>query len=79
MANAVTMYSAPWCGHCRRLARQLDEAGIAYEVVDVDEHPQAGERIVAATGGYRTIPTLDIAGELLVNPSLVQVQAALGG
>lgn len=77
MGRAVTMYSAPWCGHCRRLARQLDEAGIAYQVVDVDENPEVGPLIEAVTGGYRTIPTLDISGRLLVNPSLVQVQAAL--
>ncbi|MDQ3981161.1 MAG: NrdH-redoxin, partial [Actinomycetota bacterium] len=26
----VTIYSTTWCGHCRRLKRQLDEAGIGY-------------------------------------------------
>lgn len=77
MARSVTMYSTTWCGHCRRLSRQLDEAGIVYDVVDVDEQPELGERIVAETGGYRIVPTLEIGGRLLVNPSVAQVEVAL--
>ncbi|MGH2756160.1 MAG: glutaredoxin domain-containing protein [Actinomycetota bacterium] len=79
MGPAVTMYSTTWCGHCRRLSRQLDDAGIQYRVVDVDEEPEMGERIVATTGGYRVVPTLEVDGQLLVNPSLLQVRAALEG
>lgn len=79
MAQAVTLYSTTWCGHCRRLSRQLDEAGIAYEIVDADADPAISDRIIAQTGGYRIVPTLEIGGELLVNPSLSQVQAALAG
>jgi len=79
MAQAVTMYSTTWCGHCRRLSRQLTEAGIDYQVVDADADPQVGRRIIAKTGGYRIVPTLEIGGELLVNPSLDEVRAALAG
>jgi mycoredoxin len=79
MGPAVTMYSTTWCGHCRRLARQLDEAGIQYRVVDVDEEPEMGQRIEAQTGGYRVVPTVEVGGELLVNPSVLQVRAALAG
>ena len=78
MADEITVYSTTWCGHCHRLIRQLNEAGIAYRVVDVDDNPQFGDRIVAATGGYRTVPTIEVGGALLVNPSLAQVQTALG-
>ncbi len=77
MPDPITMYSTTWCGHCRRLTRQLDEAGISYRVVDVDDDPRFDERIKAATGGYRTVPTLEIGDELLVNPSLPEVRAAL--
>ncbi len=73
----VTIYSTTWCGHCRRLKRQLDDAGIAYEEIDVDVHEQYAERIVAATGGYRTVPTLQVGERLLVNPTVPEVWAAL--
>ena len=77
MDNVITMYSTTWCGYCRRLARQMDEAGISYRVVDLDDDPSHDARIIAKTGGYRTVPTLEVQGELLVNPSIRQVQAAL--
>ena len=75
----VTMYSTTWCGYCRRLKRQFDETGIAYEEIDVDdpEHRHLGDRIIEATGGYRIVPTIDVGGKLLVNPSLKEVEAAL--
>ena len=77
MTQPVTVYSTTWCGHCKRLLRQLDEAQIAYEVVDIDDEPEHGARIVAETGGFRTVPTLDVGGSLLVNPTIVEVQQAL--
>lgn len=79
MADTLTMYSTTWCGHCRRLQRQLDAAGISYRIVDVDQQPHHGDRIAAHTGGFRTVPTLEVDGRLLVNPSLEQVEAALAG
>lgn len=77
MTSSVTVYSTNWCGHCKRLLRQLEAADIAFEVVDLDEHPQHGDRIEAKTGGYRTVPTLDIGGDLLVNPTIIEVKEAL--
>lgn len=76
--HTITMYSTAWCGHCRRLARQLDDAGIGYRTVDLDaEDGGISARIIAATGGYRVVPTLEVGDRLLVNPSLAEVHAAL--
>ena len=77
MTAPITVYSTTWCGYCTRLLRQLDDASIAYRVVDLDEHPQYGPRIEARTGGFRTVPTLEVGEELLVNPTIVEVQRAL--
>ncbi|HET7481264.1 MAG TPA: glutaredoxin domain-containing protein [Actinomycetota bacterium] len=77
MNRSVTMYSTTWCGYCRRLKRQFEENGIPYEEVDVDEHRQLGDRIVEATGGYRIVPTVEVAGRLLVNPTVIEVKEAL--
>ena len=78
MSQMVTMYSTSWCGYCRRLKRQMQDAGIPFREVDLDDDPTHDDRIIAATGGYRTVPTLDVGGRLLVNPSLREVEAALG-
>ena len=75
--HMVTMYSTEWCGHCRRLKRQLEGAGISYREVDVDVERRYGDRIVEATGGYRVVPTVEVGGRLLVNPTVDEVEAAL--
>jgi mycoredoxin len=71
------MYSTPWCGYCRRLKRQFDEAGIAYEEIDVDATPGFDQRIIEASGGYRTVPTVEVGRRLLVNPTIKEVEEAL--
>ena len=75
--SAVTMYSTTWCGYCRRLKRQLDEAGIRYEEIDVDRDHGFDGRIMEASGGFRVVPTLEVEGELLVNPTIQEVRRAL--
>jgi mycoredoxin len=73
----VTMYTTEWCGHCKRLSRQMTEAGIEYTEVDVDATSSFDEAIRGATGGFRTVPTRDVGGTLLVNPTIDQIRQAL--
>lgn len=74
----VTMFSTGWCGYCRRLKNQMNEAGIPFQEIDLDEASgQYDDMIIAKTGGYRTVPTLEIGGELYVNPTIRDVKAAV--
>lgn len=73
----VTMFSTTWCGYCRRLKRQMEDEGIAFREVDLDRDPSHDARIVKASGGYRTVPTLEIGRRLLVNPSIAEVRDAV--
>jgi len=73
-----TMYSTPWCGYCHRLRSQLDREGIAYDVVDIEQHPDAAELVMSVNGGNQTVPTLVYPdGSAQTNPSLAQVKAKL--
>lgn len=74
----VIMFTTPWCGYCVRLKRQMSESGIGFREIDVDADHSHDEVIIEASGGYRTVPTLKIGSELLVNPTLAEVKAALG-
>jgi mycoredoxin len=75
---AFTMYSTPWCGYCHRLRSQLDREGIAYEVVDIEQQPEAALIVESANGGNQTVPTLVYAdGTAQTNPSLAQVKEKL--
>ena len=79
MSDSITMYSTPWCGYCRRLKGQLERAGIAYSEVDIEQHPDAADRVAKVNNGNKTVPTVVFPdGSALTNPSLAQVADRLG-
>jgi mycoredoxin len=76
--SSFTMYTTPWCGYCRRLKGQLDREGIAYEMVDIEQRPEAAQIVESANNGNQTVPTLVYAdGTAMTNPSVAQVKAHL--
>ena len=76
--DMVTMYSTKWCGYCRRLKRQLDQAGLAYREVDIERDATAAKFVEGVNGGNQTVPVIEFAdGRTATNPSLAQVQAGL--
>ena len=78
MSARFTMYSTPWCGYCHRLRGQLDREGIAYDVVDIEQQPDAAAIVERVNGGNQTVPTLVFEdGTAMTNPSLAQVKAQL--
>jgi mycoredoxin len=79
MAAQFTMYSTPWCGYCHRLKSQLDRAGIEFEVVDIEQQPEAAQIVERVNSGNQTVPTLVFPdGTAMTNPSLAQVKAQIG-
>jgi mycoredoxin len=71
---SFTMYSTPWCGYCHRLKSQLDREGIEFEVVDIEQHPEAAGIVEQVNHGNQTVPTLVYSdGTAQTNPSLKQV------
>ena len=78
MASTFTMYSTPWCGYCHRLKSQLDREGIPFEIVDIEQTPEAAQIVESANNGNQTVPTLVYAdGTAQTNPSLIQVKEKL--
>lgn len=73
-----TLYSTSWCGYCKRLKRQLDDMGVAYSEVNIEEVEGAAAIVEAANGGNQTVPTLVFSdGSTLTNPSAIQVRDKL--
>ena len=78
MIGSFTLYTTPWCGYCKRLMGQLDREGITYDIVDIEQVPEAVAIVESANGGNQTVPTLVYAdGTAQTNPSLIQVKAKL--
>ena len=70
----VTMYSTTWCGYCRRLKLQLDQAGIAYDEIDIERNPEAAKFVESVNGGNQTVPTVTFPdGTALTNPPFAVV------
>jgi mycoredoxin len=74
----VTMYSTTWCGYCRRLKLQMDQAGIGYDEIDIERDPDAATFIEGVNGGNQTVPVIRFPdGSTATNPSIAQVRSTL--
>jgi len=62
-ASVIVLYSATWCGACRKAKRYLDDKGVDYEVRDVDDTRHAQELLRRT--GQRAIPVLDVDGRVM--------------
>ncbi|MEV6278428.1 mycoredoxin [Nocardia sp. NPDC051832] len=74
----LTMYSTTWCGYCRRLKKQLDESGISYVEIDIEQDPASAEFVGSVNNGNHVVPTVQFAdGSTATNPSLAAVKQHL--
>lgn len=74
----VTVYWRPGCGFCASLRRRLRRAGLATEERNIWSDPEAAAFVRSWADGNETVPTVDIAGTVLVNPSARQVVTLAG-
>ncbi len=58
----IVLYSASWCRDCRAAKRFLNEHGIAFDEIDIEETPGAAEEVIRHVG-KRAIPQLVLDGE----------------
>lgn len=76
--GVIKMYSTIWCGDCRMAKHVLDSRQIVYQVIDIDDDPQAAELVQRLNGGFRTVPTILFPdGRVLVEPTRLELEAAL--
>ena len=73
-----TMFSTQWCGYCKRLKLQLNEAGIEFTEVDIEIDSESAALVERVNGGNQIVPTLLFAdGSALINPSVIAIKAKL--
>jgi len=51
------MYTTPWCGYCVRAKALLDELGLEYDEIDLDDDPAFRATLHDLTGGW-TVPQI---------------------
>ena len=58
MSTSVTLYTSSGCPFSAAARDDLEWRGIAFVEYDVERDPAARERLLALTGGVRTVPVL---------------------
>lgn len=69
----VTVYWRPGCGFCAALKGQLARAGLPTTEINIWEDEEAAAFVRSHARGNETVPTVDIGGEVLVNPPATKV------
>ncbi len=74
---SVVVYGTGWCAATQRVRRYLDRLGVPYTYRDMERDPAATSRVQWWTGGYASHPTIQIGGDILVEPGLDELDATL--
>ncbi len=54
----ITVYSADWCGDCRRSKRLLAKLNVEYKLIDVESDLTAADKVREINGGMQSIPVI---------------------
>jgi glutaredoxin 3 len=57
----IQMYTTRWCGYCVRAKALLDDKGLDYEEINLDDDPAFRQTLQELTGGW-TVPQIVIDG-----------------
>ena len=79
MTDTITVYATSWCGDCRRAKKFMDDHGIAYELVDIDQNADGEAFVKQVNRGNRSVPTIVFPdGTILVEPRNRQLAEKFG-
>ncbi len=77
--DTITVIGANWCPDCRRAKAFLGEQRVAFDWIDLEQHPEATEIVEKINGGSRTIPTILFPdGSHLTEPGNDELAEKLG-
>jgi len=77
--DTITVIGARWCPDCRRAKTFLADQRIAYDWIDLEQHPEAIELVEKINGGSRSIPTIVFPdGSHLIEPGNDELADKLG-
>ena len=58
----VQIYTTTWCGYCVRAKHLLEDKGIEYEEINLDDDPSFRQKLHDLTGNW-TVPQILVDGE----------------
>lgn len=75
--SKVKVYGADWCGDTRRTLQQLDNLGVDYDYVNLEQDEQASNWVKEQNEGKERKPTLKVGEQVLSVPGAQELEGAL--
>ncbi|MBA3766984.1 MAG: glutaredoxin family protein [Acidobacteria bacterium] len=75
--DKVKVYGADWCGDTKRTLKYLDNLGVAYDYINVEQDEQASEWVKQQNDGKERKPTVKVGEHVLSVPSDQELESAL--
>ena len=58
--SQVTIYTKAYCPYCVRAKSVLDNKGVSYQEIRIDEQPELRPEMITRAGGRSTVPQIFI-------------------
>lgn len=75
---SVRVYTTQWCSDCWRAKRFLREKGVEFSEIDIEQHDEAVELVMAKNDGKRRVPTFEVDGAYYGNPTIPELARIVG-
>lgn len=62
MAQKITVYTRTTCAYCTQVKRYFDMKQKSYDVINLDDAPEAADAIIAKSGA-RTVPIVTVTDD----------------
>ncbi|MEZ4741694.1 MAG: glutaredoxin domain-containing protein [Bdellovibrionota bacterium] len=61
----IKVYTTDFCPYCVQAKRLLDQLGLGYEEINLNNNQQLRMQLSAENGGWRTVPMIFIGDEFV--------------
>ena len=73
----IVVYGTLWCAATQRVRRYLDRQRLTYQFFNIEKDQDAASQVKWWTGGYASHPTLQIQGDILIEPTSEELEQLL--
>jgi len=63
MSKNIEIYCSQFCGYCHRAKILLDNKGVEFNEISVDNNPDKREEMITRSGGVTSVPQIFIGNE----------------
>ncbi len=61
----IKVYTTRICSYCQAAKRLLDQLGLPYEEIGLDDKPELRQKLSEENGHYRTVPMIFVDGRFV--------------